>query len=144
MCVALRLQSHDWRSILCAAFAQRGIAEWFASVDSIAFAEHYRLAIGHCAHLRWKANHIRHAFDFMSSEPVQSQLRVLCEMGDASTLDIERKHCLDKRTEARRLSSCGKASRDGIIRQWRTHASHVATVKKQDFLSFRCDLQFAQ
>ena len=39
---------------------------------------------------------------------------------EASTLDTERNHYLDKRAEQRRCVSVAKASRDSMLRQWRT------------------------
>ena len=54
------------------------------------------------------------AFRYMTSEPVQQKLDMLAEMSSASTLDVERRHVVAKRAEARRLSSCAKVT----LRAW--------------------------
>jgi len=45
---------------------------------------------------------------------------------ESSTLNVERKHNLDRRSEAPRVSSVSKASRDAFVRQWRTESRATA------------------
>ena len=50
-------------------------------------------------HKAWSHGSERHALTFLGSAEAQELIFSLCELGDASTLDIERKHALDKRAE---------------------------------------------
>ena len=56
----------------------------------------------------------------LSSPPVQEELATIAYAIETSTLDVERKHNYDRRTEAPTVTSVAKASRDSFVRQWRT------------------------
>ena len=60
------------------------------------------------------------------SQPVQEELSTIAMAIESSTLDVERKHNLDRRSEAPRVSSVSKASRDAFVRQWRTESRAAA------------------
>ena len=50
---------------------------------------------------------------------------------ETSTLDVERKHNLDRRSEYRRVSSVAKSSRDGFVRHWRTESRAEAPTARE-------------
>ena len=60
------------------------------------------------------------------SQPVQEELSTIAMAIESSTLDVERKHNLDRRSEAPRVASVSKASRDAFVRQWRTESRATA------------------
>ena len=50
---------------------------------------------------------------------------------ETSTLDVERTRNLDRRSEAPRVSSVSKASRDAFVRHWRTESRAAAPTAEQ-------------
>ena len=65
------------------------------------------------------------------SPSVQEELSTIAMAIETSTLDVERKHNLDRRSEAPRVTSVSKASRDAFVRQWRTESRAAATNAQQ-------------
>ena len=65
------------------------------------------------------------------SQPVQEELSTIAMAIETSTLDVERKHNLDRRSEAPRVSSVSKASRDACVRHWRTESRSTALTAEQ-------------
>lgn len=68
----------------------------------------------------------------LSSPSVQQELATIAHAVETSTLDVERKHNYDRRTEAPTVTSVAKASRDSFVRQWRTFARASGTVSKSE------------
>ena len=64
------------------------------------------------------------------SQLVQDDLAAIALAIETSTLDVERKHNLDRRSEACCVSSVAKASRDGFVRHWRTESRAAAPTAK--------------
>ena len=68
---------------------------------------------------------------YLLSQPVQEELSTIAMAIEASTLDVERKHNLDRRSEAAPVSSVSKASRGACVRQWRTESRSAAPTAQQ-------------
>ena len=66
------------------------------------------------------------------SPPVQEELSTIAMAIETSTLDVERKRNLDRRSEAPRVSSVPKALRDACVRHWRTESRSTALTAEQD------------
>jgi prephenate dehydratase len=64
------------------------------------------------------------------SQLVQEELATIAMAIETSTLDVERKHNLDRRSEARTVASVAKASRDGFVRHWRAESRAAASTAK--------------
>ena len=64
------------------------------------------------------------------SQPVQEELATTALDIETSTLDVERKHNLDRRSEAPRVASVAKASRGAFVRQWRADSCTAAPTAK--------------
>ena len=64
------------------------------------------------------------------SQLVQEELATIAVAFDTSTLDVERKHNLDRRSEARRVASVAKALRYGLVRHWRTESRAAVPISK--------------
>ena len=62
---------------------------------------------------------------------MQEELSTIAMAIETSTLDVERKHNLDRRSEAPRVSSVSKASRDACVRHWRTESRSTALTAEQ-------------
>ena len=62
------------------------------------------------------------AIQHLLSPHVQEELATIAMAIETSTLDVERKHNYDRRSEAPRVTSVAKASRDAFLRHWRTEA----------------------
>ena len=65
------------------------------------------------------------------SQPVQEELATFAMAIETSTLDVERKHRLDRHSEARRVASVAKASRDGFVRHWRMQPRAATPTRKE-------------
>ena len=65
------------------------------------------------------------------SQPVQEEPSTIAVAIETSTLDVERKHNLDRRREAPRVSSVPKASRDALVRHWRAESRAAAPAAAQ-------------
>ena len=63
---------------------------------------------------------ITQALEHLMSQKVQDEIDSIAMAIETSTLDVERKHNLDKRVERRVVSSVAKASRDSVVRAWRS------------------------
>ena len=74
----------------------------------------------------------------LRSQLVQEELATIALAIETSTLDVERKHNLDRRSEACCVSSVAKASRDGFVRHWRTE-SRAATPTAKSANKLRSD-----
>ena len=61
------------------------------------------------------------AVAYLMSHEVQSEIAGLLEVAAGSSLEVERKHNQDKRSETVKISSCGTASRNSIIRRYLVH-----------------------
>ena len=59
------------------------------------------------------------ALALLQGADLQAEIDCLALCG-GSSLDIERKHFVDKRAEKRKVCSLSKASRDSIVQRWRT------------------------
>ena len=65
---------------------------------------------------------------------MQEELAAIAMAVETSTLGVERKRNLDRRSEAARVSSVAKASRDAFVRHWRPEvraACPTSTQRKQ-------------
>ena len=75
------------------------------------------------------------AIRYLLQTHIQNELRVIGENIEGTTLDVERKHNIEKRGEARRVSSVAKCSRDGVLLSWRKHAclrQHFSTHRAEE------------
>lgn len=61
------------------------------------------------------------AAGYLMSPGVQSEITGMLEAAAGSSLEVERKHNQDKRSETVKISSCGTASRNSIIRRYLVH-----------------------
>ena len=80
------------------------------------------------------------AIQHLLSPHVQEELATIAMAIETSTLDVERKHNYDRRSEAPRVTSVAKASRDAFVRHWRTEARKAVpgpTQKPGRFMSAR-------
>ena len=59
------------------------------------------------------------ALRFLVSSQVQEEIDTIAVSIETSTMDVERKHNLDKRSEKCTVNSAAKTSRDSFIRAWR-------------------------
>ena len=66
------------------------------------------------------------AVGHLSSEKVQQEIDTIAVAIEASTMDVERKHNLDKRVQHSTVNSVAKASRDSFVRSWRTRSRQPA------------------
>ena len=64
------------------------------------------------------------------SQIVQEEFAIIAMAIETSTLDVERKHNLDRRSEARTVASVAKVARDGFVRQWRAESRAAASTAK--------------
>ncbi len=71
------------------------------------------------------------AVQHLLSAGVQEELCTMITAIEGTTLEVERKHCLDRRGERRRVDTVGKASRDGFIRVWRAEASRERRLREE-------------
>ena len=93
---------------------------------------------GYCGPLRqeaWSAagrssGSLTDAVLHLVSQLVQEELATIAMAIETSTLDVERKHNLDRRSEARTVASVAKASRDGFVRHWRAESRAAASTAK--------------
>ena len=67
---------------------------------------------------------------YLLSPEVQEEIDTLITCVETSTLDVERKHVYDRRIEKHEVCSVAKASRDSIIRMWRTQKCKVEESKQ--------------
>ncbi len=72
------------------------------------------------------------AAEFLQSEYAQSEIDGVLEAAAASSLDVERKHQLSKRSEARRVKHASAASRDGILEEYRRERANCIQTRAQD------------
>jgi len=70
---------------------------------------------------------------YLLTDAIQEQIDTLVTSIEASTLDVERKHCYDRRVEKRTVCSVAKASRDSMIASWRSkrHEHRPAPSREQ-------------
>ena len=81
------------------------------------------LDVGYSARLfaeAWSKGSEAAAMDYLMSEEIQAELEAIFVAGQATSLDVERKHASDKRNEANKVITVGRASRNTILRQYRT------------------------
>ena len=78
---------------------------------------------------------------FIMSAEVQDELTGILEKASASSLDVERKHNQDKRSETTKVSGCARASRNAIIRRYRTYRETALSFKQNagDKLNKTCN-----
>ena len=85
----------------------------------------------------WNAGpNITTALAHIMSDDVQEEINTLAVCVHGTTLDVERKHNLDRRVQQRTVNSLAKASRDSFIREWRKqaglgHAAAPAALERQ-------------
>jgi len=104
----------------------------FLHIDSKA------LDSGYCGPLRqeaWSAacrssGSLTDAVLHLVSQLVQEELATIAIAIETSTLDVERKDNLDRRSEARTVAAVAKASRDGFVRHWRAEPRAAASTAK--------------
>ena len=78
------------------------------------------------------------AMTHILSDKVQEEINTIAVCVDASTLDVERKHNLDRRVEARTVNSLQKASRDSFICFFlRQQGAPAAPKEKQEVRALR-------
>ncbi len=70
------------------------------------------------------------AVQHLLSPAVQDELSTMVMAVEGTTLDVERKHCLDRRAERRRVDTVAKASRDSFIRLWRAEANREIRLQR--------------
>ncbi len=95
-----------------------------ACVDFLQCPEH-RLDTGYSRPLQreaWATGSELAGVRFLLSPNMQMELDTICASIEGSSLDVERKHNQDKTSERRKVVTTSKASRDSIIRRWRTEA----------------------
>ena len=66
------------------------------------------------------------AISFMAGTQVQQELEDIFWNGSATSLDVERKHHQDRKSEAHRVVSVQCASRNAILRRYRAHRTTAA------------------
>ena len=66
------------------------------------------------------------AIGHLLSENVQREIETIAVAIETSTMDVERKHNLDKRVQHSTVNSVAKASRDSILRSWRLRSTQPA------------------
>ena len=94
---------------------------------------------GYCGPLRqeaWSAagrssGSLTDAVLHLVSQLVQEELATIAMAIETSTLDVERKHNLDRSSEARTVASVAKALRDGFVRLWRAESRAAASTAKR-------------
>ena len=67
------------------------------------------------------------AVGYLMSPAVQAEIEGFLEQGSASSLEGERKHQQDKRSETVKVTGCARASRNSIIRRYLTKRRSVTT-----------------
>jgi hypothetical protein len=70
------------------------------------------------------------AVGHIMSEGVQLELVGLLSKAAASSLDVERKHNQDKRSETTRVTGCSTASKNSILRRYSVYRKTVVGLKK--------------
>ena len=90
-----------------------------------------KLDVGYSLDLRRRALGIG-SFDqsikFLMSEAVQQELEAIVEAAEITSLDVERKNWLDKKSEGRkgvRLTTVARASRNSLLREYRSERSPI-------------------
>ena len=66
------------------------------------------------------------AIGHLSSPEVQQEIDTIAAAIETSTMDVERKHNLDKRVQHSTVNSVAKASRDAVLRSWRVRTMRPA------------------
>jgi hypothetical protein len=101
----------------------------YAESMNLLTCDEVSLDLGYSLPLRreaWSAgDNVTTALAHIFSDTVQEEINTIAVCVDASTLDVERKHNLDRRVEARTVNSLQKASRDSFIRFWRQQAAQA-------------------
>ena len=65
------------------------------------------------------------------SQPVQEEFATIAMTIETSTLGVERKHNLDRRSGSSRAASVAKASRAACVRQWQLDSRAAAPTAKK-------------
>ena len=120
-----------WR--LCKRFNP---SEYLTSCEKFLQHPEYLLDVGYSLQLRKRAQHMGgmgSQISFLASSPVQQELESIFDHSAATSLDVERKHNVDKRNEGHKLMSVATASRNSILRKYRQRRSQelVRCIRKR-------------
>ena len=80
----------------------------------------------------WESGHEDLALSYLTSEQIQSEIAAVFDAAEATSLDVERKNSVDKKSDgARKVLGLQSASRNGFIQRYRrrrlrTLREHVA------------------
>ena len=66
------------------------------------------------------------AIVYLTSQEIQQEIDTIAAAIETSTMDVERKHNLDKRVQHSTVNSVAKASRDAVLRSWRLRTRRPA------------------
>eukprot|EP00435_Cladocopium_sp_Y103_P041656 s237_g11.t1 len=112
--------------------AQYNSGGQIASIESFLDLSETSLDCGYSAQLQKQAlqlGSVAAAISFLCSEHVQVELQRVLQALSASSLDVERKHAVDKRQEKLKVRSVATASRNTILQQYKIRR-HAAVDKK--------------
>ena len=101
---------------------------WTTSIAEFLKADPSELDLGFSAPLQkeaWQTGSETGAMDFVMSHKIQSELEIVFTAGQATSLDVERKHAQDKKNEHSKVITVGRASRNTILRQYRTERHRI-------------------
>ena len=127
-----------WR--LCKRFNPN---EFLTSCEKFLQHPDHLLDVGYSLQLRKRAQHMGgmgSQISFLVSPPVQQELESIFDHGAATSLDVERKHNVDKRNEGHKLMSVATASRNSILRKYRQRRSQElirCIRKRRDVAKYR-------
>ena len=116
--------------MLCERYCPVG---YVANCQAFLEEDEARLAVGYSLKLRQEAletgDSLAAQLHFMVSDRVQAELCGIVEQASASSMQVERKHAVDKKNEKSKVVSVARASRNSILQRYRVLRSHF--IKKR-------------
>ena len=79
----------------------------------------------------WKNGNLPDAIAYILSDRIQSELGGIFRASAATSLEVERKHWQDRRTEGKKFIGVARASRNSILSRYRVLRRTIAPVRKQ-------------
>ena len=84
-----------------------------------------------CKQDAWKNGNLPDAIAYILSDRIQSELGGIFRASAATSLEVERKHWQDRRTEGKKFIGVARASRNSILSRYRVLRRTIAPVRKQ-------------
>ena len=108
-------------------------AGYVAGIEDFLTCSTNNLDSGYSINLRKDAWHggksFPQALHYMVAASVQNELEKIIIFSATTSLSVERKHNIDKRSEAHKVSSVARCSRDGILTAYRAKKIRMCQVR---------------